>query len=159
VDVELDEMDGSSLREFVARSRTAYVEESVAAGRDRADAERAAGEVLDRAFPGGTASHGHVVFDILVAGNAGGCLWLGPRSPERRDAWWVWDIEVDASHRGRGVGRSAMQLAEDEARSRGATSLGLHVFGDNGTARRLYESLGYLTDAEAGGGVLMSKPL
>jgi ribosomal protein S18 acetylase RimI-like enzyme len=36
-----------------------------------------------------------------------------------------------------------MLLAEDEARKRGATELGLNVFGTNAVARHLYESLGY----------------
>ena len=36
-----------------------------------------------------------------------------------------------------------MQLAEDYARSQGARTLGLNVFGFNHGARGLYESLGY----------------
>jgi ribosomal protein S18 acetylase RimI-like enzyme len=36
-----------------------------------------------------------------------------------------------------------MRLAEDEARARGMTSLGLNVHGQNTVARSLYESLGY----------------
>jgi ribosomal protein S18 acetylase RimI-like enzyme len=36
-----------------------------------------------------------------------------------------------------------MQRAEDEARARGMTSLGLNVHGHNVVARSLYESLGY----------------
>lgn len=44
---------------------------------------------------------------------------------------------------GQGFGRRGMQLAEDYARSHGATTLGLSVFGFNHAARGLYESLGY----------------
>ncbi len=40
-----------------------------------------------------------------------------------------------------------MSLAEDEARVRGATELGLNVFGHNPIAMRLYESMGYTTTA------------
>ncbi len=36
-----------------------------------------------------------------------------------------------------------MELAEAEARLRGATELGLNVFGHNQVARQLYESMGY----------------
>jgi ribosomal protein S18 acetylase RimI-like enzyme len=45
--------------------------------------------------------------------------------------------------RGRGFGRAAMVLAEQEARRGGARRLGLNVFGTNTVARSLYESLGY----------------
>ena len=36
-----------------------------------------------------------------------------------------------------------MMRAEDEARARGMTSIGLNVHGQNMAARSLYESLGY----------------
>ncbi len=61
---------------------------------------------------------------------------------------------IDPAHRGRGLGRAAMVLAEEAARSQGASELGLNVFGPNTVARRLYESLGYETTA-----VNMRKPL
>ena len=56
---------------------------------------------------------------------------------------WVFEVEVEAPFRGRGYGRAAMRRAEDEARARGMTSLGLNVHGHNVVARSLYESLGY----------------
>ena len=40
-----------------------------------------------------------------------------------------------------------MELAESEARSRGATELGLNVFGHNQVARQLYESMDDVTTA------------
>ena len=52
-------------------------------------------------------------------------------------------LEDGRVFRGRGYGRDAMRLAEAEARSRGMTSLGLNVHGQNTIARDLYESLGY----------------
>jgi ribosomal protein S18 acetylase RimI-like enzyme len=56
---------------------------------------------------------------------------------------WVWSVALDEEHRGRGLGRAAMLLAEDEARRRGATEIGLNVFGFNDVALGLYRSLGY----------------
>jgi ribosomal protein S18 acetylase RimI-like enzyme len=56
---------------------------------------------------------------------------------------WVFEIEIEPAFRGHGYGRAAMRLAEAEARSRGMTSLGLNVHGQNTVARSLYESLGY----------------
>lgn len=71
-----------------------------------------------------------------------GHLWLGPfgDDPHR---WWVWDVMIDESRRGEGLGRQAMLLAERLAAARGATSMGLNVFARNAVARRLYLALGY----------------
>ncbi len=62
-----------------------------------------------------------------------------------RKAFWVWEVVVDEQHRGRGLGRAAMLLAEEQARAAGAVELGLNVFGYNTVARALYESLAYET--------------
>ena len=62
-----------------------------------------------------------------------------------RNAFWVWEVVVDEQHRGRGLGRAAMLLAEEQARAAGAVELGLNVFGYNTVARALYESLAYET--------------
>lgn len=79
------------------------------------------------------------------AGEAVGYLWVGQDATTDASAWWVWDIVINADRRGRGYGRTAMLLGEEYARSRGARTLGLSVFGFNTGARRLYESLGYET--------------
>jgi ribosomal protein S18 acetylase RimI-like enzyme len=50
---------------------------------------------------------------------------------------------VGEAFRGRGYGRAAMQLAEEEARRHGLRRLGLNVFGHNPVASSLYTSLGY----------------
>jgi ribosomal protein S18 acetylase RimI-like enzyme len=71
-----------------------------------------------------------------------GWLWLGPH-PRVADAAYVYDIEIAAEHRGRGLGRGAMLAAERVLRDAGMTQLGLNVFGHNAPASRLYGSLGY----------------
>jgi len=71
-----------------------------------------------------------------------GALWIGPH-PDRPDAVYVYDIEIDEAHRGRGLGRAAMVTAEVLAREAGCTEIGLTVDGYNATARQLYDSLGY----------------
>jgi ribosomal protein S18 acetylase RimI-like enzyme len=50
---------------------------------------------------------------------------------------------VDEAYRGRGYGRAAPEALEPLAISLGYGSIGLHVFGDNEVARRLYRSAGY----------------
>jgi len=63
---------------------------------------------------------------------------LGPAPPV---------IEFFARFRGGDVGRQAMLLLEDEARSRGLSRISLNVFGGNEIARSLYRSLGYAENA------------
>ena len=108
------------------------------AAREKAEQDTA------RAFSGGFRTPGQHLFRIIDAEVAVGWLWLGVPGPEPDPLMaWVYEIEIDAAFRGRGYGRAGMRLAEGEARSRGMTSLGLNVHGQNKVARALYESLGY----------------
>jgi hypothetical protein len=52
-----------------------------------------------------------------------------------------------------------MGYAEQVARARGATSIGLNVFTTNPGARRLYAALGYEVTASSAVGTNMAKPL
>lgn len=53
------------------------------------------------------------------------------------------DLAVRGDTRGRGVGRGLLETARDRARELGCCSLTLEVSGDNGGAKRLYESVGF----------------
>jgi GNAT superfamily N-acetyltransferase len=108
------------------------------AAREKAEQDTA------RYFANGAATPGQLLFRVM-AGEAGvGWLWLGAPGLDADPLMaWVFDIEIEAAFRGRGYGRAAMRLAEQEARARGMTSLGLNVHGQNSVARSLYESLGY----------------
>jgi ribosomal protein S18 acetylase RimI-like enzyme len=66
----------------------------------------------------------------------------------------VYSIEITPQYRGRGFGREAMLLFEDEVRRRGLSQANLTVLGGNEVARSLYRSLGYAERA-----VFMSKDL
>jgi ribosomal protein S18 acetylase RimI-like enzyme len=145
-----------SVRPLADDEVTAYLEGAV----DRYAAQRMqSGEPEDLArtiateqtgalFPNGKASPDHLLYRLLDENGAEvGMLWIGPHDQARPASWWVWYVEIDEPHRGRGFGRAAMQLAEVEARAHGANELGLNVFGGNVVARSLYESLGYETTA------------
>ncbi|MDG9718237.1 GNAT family N-acetyltransferase [Streptomyces sp. DH24] len=93
----------------------------------------------------------HMLFSVLEhEGTAVGTLWLALRS----DHAFVYDVEADAAHRGKGHGRSLLLLAEAQAIEGGRRTIGLNVFAGNTPAERLYESLGYETTRYA-----MYKPL
>jgi GNAT superfamily N-acetyltransferase len=88
--------------------------------------------------PGGLPAPGSVMLGLDHGGVTVAFLWLHTADPA-----WVYSVEVDAAHRGRGHGRAAMFAAENHCRDLGGTALGLNVFTANTTAVRLYESLGY----------------
>jgi GNAT superfamily N-acetyltransferase len=109
-----------------------------AAAREKAERDTA------RYLGSGAATPGHLAFRIMAGEVGVGWLWLGVPGPGPDPLMaWVFEIEIEAPFRGNGHGRAAMRLAEDEARARGMTSLGLNVHGQNMVARSLYESLGY----------------
>ena len=78
-------------------------------------------------------------------GDRVGLVWLAlRRKPDGSlTPAWIYDIEVDAVHRGAGYGRALLTAAEEELRHRGAPAVGLNVFGHNQVALRLYTSSGY----------------
>lgn len=131
---------------WIERSVAEYAADLVTMGATPAEAQRRARASIEDDVAEGSLPDGHVVFDLLDGSEAPvGYLWVGPDTSDDPTAWWVWDVVVDTERRGRGYGRKAMLLGEDYARSQGARTLGLSVFGFNTGARRLYESLGYET--------------
>ncbi|MGW0210678.1 GNAT family N-acetyltransferase [Streptomyces sp. NPDC003233] len=101
-------------------------------------------------LPHGLATDG-MIFSVLEhQGARVGTLWVALKD----DKAFVFDVETDAAHRGRGHGRTLMLLAERQAIEAGRPVLGLNVFAGNTPAERLYESLGYETTTRA-----LSKPL
>ena len=79
----------------------------------------------------------HVFAVEAPDGEVVGQVWLGERETrdEGRGAF-VYEIRIDEEQRGRGYGRAAMLLLEDEARGLGLDRIELNVFGGNEVARR-----------------------
>jgi ribosomal protein S18 acetylase RimI-like enzyme len=95
-------------------------------------------------LPQGLDTPGHWIFVVEAGGERVGVLWLAEREHGNEKVCFIYDIEIDEAHRGRGYGRVAMELAEIEARSHGLRRISLNVFGANEVARNLYRSLGYV---------------
>ncbi|MBL1107495.1 GNAT family N-acetyltransferase [Streptomyces sp. 5-8] len=94
-----------------------------------------------RLLPHGLATDG-MLFSVLEhAGGRVGTLWVALEETRA----YVFDVETDAAHRGRGHGRTLMLLAERQAIEAARPVLGLNVFAGNTPAERLYTSLGYET--------------
>jgi len=138
-------MTRAEFDEWLPGQLAGYAAQIAASGSmPEADAWEKARQDTARTFSAGYDTPGQLLFRVLAGADAVGSLWLAIPGPDPDPHMaWVYDIEVGEEHRGHGYGRAAMLLAENEVRSRGMTSLGLNVFGQNTVARTLYESLGY----------------
>lgn len=139
--------------DWLESSQKEYESDLIRMGDPPEEAHCRAVESMVSAFPSNSPALDNAVFDVVYTDDAVapedakiiGYLWVGTDSSADSDSWWVWDILIHAEHRGKGFGRATMKLAEDYARTQGAHTLGLNVFGFNHGAKGLYESLGYQT--------------
>lgn len=156
-------MGAAAVRPMMATEYDEWVVDEIASY--AADLAQTSGSTLEEAhlraeqqtrelLPDGVDTVGHHLFRVLDGiGAPVGVLWVGPH-PQRRGAGWVYEIEIDESRRGEGLGRAAMLAAERITIDAGWSALGLNVFGHNPRARALYDSLGYEVAATT-----MTKPL
>jgi ribosomal protein S18 acetylase RimI-like enzyme len=72
----------------------------------------------------------------------------GWRPPEDRDRMMVWGMWTAPEARGRGHARALLAWLVEDARTRGARTVELHVTEGNDGARRLYESCGFVATGE-----------
>jgi len=114
-------------------------------GVPRAQANAKAVEDYARLIPDGRVPDGQSIYAIEEQGAVRGHLWVADRDGENGGPrhLFVYEIRLEEAARGHGIGRAAMQLAEDVARERGFGRIELNVFGGNDVARGLYRSLGY----------------
>ncbi|WP_327693684.1 GNAT family N-acetyltransferase [Streptomyces sp. NBC_00459] len=130
--------------EFVvweAAGRLDYAESWIERGVPAAEAHAKAKQDHERMLAQGVASEGMTLSVLEHEGTRVGTLWLG----SREGSAFVYKVEADAEHRGRGHGRALMLLAEAQAIEAGRPAISLNVFAGNSPAERLYESLGYET--------------
>jgi GNAT superfamily N-acetyltransferase len=92
-------------------------------------------------------SDNHIVF-IAEADNGdnAGLIWLASREPFyvfKEPLVWIYNINIQPSHRGTGLSKKLLALAEKWTMENGCKQIGLHVIEPNKIARRLYETQGY----------------
>jgi len=141
--LELVHKQPDELAHWVPAMFAGYVEERIGAGESRESAWAAAGAQQEQLFPGGVPAEGQHVMNLVLDGAAVGVLWMGRPLGGGEETWYVFYVEIDEVHRGRGLGREAMVAAEGWASSHGGSRIALNVFGPNTVARALYDSLGY----------------
>ena len=129
---------------YRARLVPGYAAEHVRAGDWTADEAEAlaAGQVNDL-LPEGPDSPGMLLLVVSTSGGEPvGMVWVALDQPRPGEAW-IYDIEVNPEHQGKGYGGALLHAAEQQAAQHGSKAIGLNVFGTNTIARRLYDSSGY----------------
>jgi ribosomal protein S18 acetylase RimI-like enzyme len=126
-----------------AASLDSYGKEKAREGLSENDARAEAEASFQRHLGKGKDSPNHHVYAITREGSTIGTLWWGVQKHGTQEVAWIYDIVLDPAYRGKGLGRRTMEWAMRDAKAKGFAKLGLHVFGHNQTARKLYESLGF----------------
>ena len=143
--VTLRPMTQAEWDRWLEAATRAYATDKVKAGAwPEAEALERSATAFRQLAPQGRETPGHEFRAIVDdADRVVGSVWLAPRDEIGSGSAFIFDIEVDPPHRGRGHGRAALQALEPLARSLGYDAIGLHVFGDNDVARTLYRTSGY----------------
>ncbi len=156
--LRLRPLRADELPAYIEHGRAAYERDLAAqAGLTPAAARQKTENDWSRLFPDGAVPPGNELYAIEDAETTErvGDLWFAERDDDVGEKMlYVYSVEIAPEHRGRGFGREAMQLFEEEARRRGLARTNLTVLGGNEVARSLYRSLGYVERA-----VFMSKDL
>lgn len=148
--VTLEPMPSERYEEWMHRAVVEHASDQVRMGQEREAAEHDAAEDLAGYFPDGAALPGHHLLSIHADdGREVGYLWIGPWRIGSSGEWWVWDILINETERGKGLGRAALLAGERLAQAHGCVNIGLRVFDFNDRARSLYESLGYVTTSRS----------
>lgn len=122
-----------------------YAAEQVSAGRWAADGavERALAENAEL-LPQGVETPRMLFLSAVVDAEPVGRAWVALDHPRGApDCAFLYDIEIDEPHRGRGWGAQLLAAAEAAAVEAGLPKLELNVFGGNRAAISLYTRAGY----------------
>ena len=118
------------------------------------EAKRAAKNDFLRLLPDGLKSKDNFLYSMREQKVIVGYIWFCIKGSAKNRKAFLCDIIIEKSSRSKGLGRSAMVLLEGKVKKLGGKEIGLHVFGFNQKAVRLYQSLGYQTTD-----LIMAKPL
>ena len=80
-----------------------------------------------------------VVEDAATGEPVGRVFW----APRGEDRAYIYDLFIEERFRGKGLGRRALELIEEEARAERLRGIDLNVWGANDVARGLYSAAGY----------------
>jgi GNAT superfamily N-acetyltransferase len=156
VDIIQADLNRKDHQQAIVALTAAYARDAMGTGGPLDD------EVLHQLIPGLKRHPTTLVFLAYVSGEAVGIAtcFRGFSTFHAKPLINIHDLEVLASHRGRGIGRRLLEHVERVARQSGCCKLTLEV-GQNNPAKSLYEEIGFSQPvyAAAGGAIFYTKKL
>ena len=148
--VTLERMNEDEFRLFRARSVVEFARDKVTTGTWTEEESLELSEaVYQKYLPDGVQTKEHYLYVIRCGAEPTniGSVWLHVSDAPAGTRAFLYDIILEESYRGRGLGQATMQVLDEAARALGASTIGLHVFGHNPTALHVYQKSGYaITD-------------
>jgi ribosomal protein S18 acetylase RimI-like enzyme len=146
--VLLVDATSAEAEQMLGRTRTRGLAALTATGTTESEAWALIDAQHAKLLPDGVATRGHrFVWICSPDGERLGECWFGPLFASETD-WYVFDIELDEAHRGRGFGQAAMAAVADACRTMGVSRLGLSVAADNERAMAAYRAVGFVTTSQ-----------
>ncbi|WP_220739713.1 GNAT family N-acetyltransferase [Leuconostoc miyukkimchii] len=147
--LKLTVMDTNHFKKYINTAVQEYATEKEAAGTWlKVDALKNAQDTYDRLLPLGLETPHNFFYTILDDTTIVGYVWFGADN-ENESVAFIFDFEIYAPYQNKGFGSGALDLVTPEAKEKGFTSLGLHVFGSNTRAIHVYEKSGFkITDVK-----------
>ncbi len=139
-------MSEERFAEFVMRSDPNYAGQRVASGEwQEATAVLRARETFDELLPQGLATPNNYLFDIIDQWDdtVVGAVWITERERAGRRTAYICDMLIEPEYRNKGHASRALNVLEEEVLELGLDGIGLHVFGDNEVAHRLFQRREY----------------
>ncbi len=145
--MKLVPMTESEFNFWLPRSRRSYAADKMKAnGLAQDEADKVAAEGFNQMLSQGINSKNNFLYSAKDAQqNILGFIWFCVLSIEGHRRAYICDVIIEEQYRGKGYGRQVMMLVEQEIKKQGLNRVGLHVFGFNERAIKLYKSMGYLT--------------
>lgn len=139
--INLQKMNPESFASWNVQIWKLYRDELIRSGMSATAADENVDRNIEETMPNGVLLEGNFVFDVMHQDVSIGSVWLSDKGSE----WFIYDIDIDETQRGKGFGRQTMKAIEEFVRSHNGVSIGLSVFGFNTVALKLYETEGYET--------------
>lgn len=141
----LRKMTEVEFEQFIKLSMENYKNDKMLANKlTEQEATQVAQEGFKRFLPDGFHTQDSFLYMIMgEKNNTIGHLWFVIQGAQNNKKAFITDIYLYPEFRSKGHGKEAMLLIEGEVKKRGINNIGLHVFGFNQTAIKLYQSLNY----------------
>lgn len=144
-EIQLEPMSEKEFEEYAERSCATFARTSPRY-RDT-NFEAALKEVREdffsRIMPDGFSSKGHFLFNIINGNARVGYIHLAEYPKPGSKTIFAWDFEIFEPYRRQGFAKKAMAAVAKLLLAKGYSRVSLNVFGNNGVAIKLYESMGF----------------